>query len=208
MTWPKPSRRCGWPRRFGDMQMTDTIFITGVVIHAHHGVMQHEAKVGQSFMHRSRTARPTCRRPRAPTSSPTPSATPGGRRRERGLHAPSLPAGGGRRRRRRRGRAGRFPAGRSPIHVTIHKPHAPIAATFDDVGVVLDPQRQATVDMAEALIALGGNVGDSPGDARPRHRRFCATARCPRFWRVPPTTAPRPGASTDQPPFINCAASS
>src|SRR5258707_12666821 len=30
--------------------MTDTIFITGVVIHARHGVMEHETEVGQRFV--------------------------------------------------------------------------------------------------------------------------------------------------------------
>src|SRR3954447_4162767 len=30
--------------------MTDTIFITGVVIHARHGVMEHETAVGQRFV--------------------------------------------------------------------------------------------------------------------------------------------------------------
>ena len=29
--------------------MSDTIFINGLVIHAHHGVMKHETKVGQRF---------------------------------------------------------------------------------------------------------------------------------------------------------------
>ena len=28
--------------------MTDTIFITGVVIHARHGVMEHETEVGSA----------------------------------------------------------------------------------------------------------------------------------------------------------------
>ena len=31
--------------------MSDTIFITGVVIHARHGVMEHETEVGQRFVH-------------------------------------------------------------------------------------------------------------------------------------------------------------
>jgi 7,8-dihydroneopterin aldolase/epimerase/oxygenase len=31
----------------------------------------------------------------------------------------------------------------SAIKVTVHKPHAPIAAIFDDVGVVLTRTRQA-----------------------------------------------------------------
>ena len=30
--------------------MTDTIFITGVVVHARHGVMEHETEVGQRFV--------------------------------------------------------------------------------------------------------------------------------------------------------------
>src|SRR5438445_8640413 len=30
--------------------MTDSIFITGVVIHARHGVMEHETEVGQRFV--------------------------------------------------------------------------------------------------------------------------------------------------------------
>src|SRR5260370_7519569 len=29
--------------------MTDAVFISGLALHAYHGVMQHEAKVGQSF---------------------------------------------------------------------------------------------------------------------------------------------------------------
>ncbi len=30
--------------------MSDTVFVTGLALHAYHGVMQHEAKVGQSFL--------------------------------------------------------------------------------------------------------------------------------------------------------------
>ena len=30
--------------------MSDTMFVTGLLIHAHHGVMEHEAKVGQRFV--------------------------------------------------------------------------------------------------------------------------------------------------------------
>ena len=29
--------------------MTDHVFVTGIALHAYHGVMQHEAKVGQTF---------------------------------------------------------------------------------------------------------------------------------------------------------------
>ena len=51
------------------------------------------------------------------------------------------------------------------VRVTVHKPHAPIAATFSDVGVTIVRKREA---MAEALIALGGNVGDVRDTFRPR----------------------------------------
>src|ERR1700760_2487932 len=30
--------------------MTDTIFVTGIVVHARHGVMEHETEVGQRFV--------------------------------------------------------------------------------------------------------------------------------------------------------------
>ena len=30
--------------------MSDAIFVSGLALHAYHGVMQHEAKVGQTFM--------------------------------------------------------------------------------------------------------------------------------------------------------------
>ena len=30
--------------------MSDAIFVTGLVIHAHHGVMEHESRVGQRFV--------------------------------------------------------------------------------------------------------------------------------------------------------------
>jgi 7,8-dihydroneopterin aldolase/epimerase/oxygenase len=30
--------------------MSDRIFVSGLVIHAHHGVMEHESKVGQRFV--------------------------------------------------------------------------------------------------------------------------------------------------------------
>ncbi len=30
--------------------MSDVVFVTGLLIHAHHGVMEHESKVGQRFI--------------------------------------------------------------------------------------------------------------------------------------------------------------
>jgi dihydroneopterin aldolase len=30
--------------------MSDVIFVSGLIVHAHHGVMEHESKVGQNFV--------------------------------------------------------------------------------------------------------------------------------------------------------------
>jgi dihydroneopterin aldolase len=71
--------------------VTDTVFVTGLAVHAYHGVMDHEATVGQTF------------------------------RLDLVLS--------------------RFPQV-SRVQVTVHKPHAPIAATFADVGVTIIRGRQ------------------------------------------------------------------
>ena len=58
----------------------------------------------------------------------------------RGLHRAEVPAGRSRRRRGRRRGAGEILRACNAVEVTIHKPHAPIAATFSDVGVTLTAQ--------------------------------------------------------------------
>ena len=58
------------------------------------------------------------------------------------------------------------------IRVTVRKPHAPIAATFDDVGVIVTRSAgngPRAMTMAEAFVALGGNVGDVRSTFRPGH---------------------------------------
>ena len=65
--------RAGAPGRGGDRDrptMSDTIFVPGLVVHAYHGVMEHEAEVGQQFM-LDLDARHRPRGRRAPTGSPT-----------------------------------------------------------------------------------------------------------------------------------------
>ena len=123
--------------------MTDTIFITGVVIHARHGVMEHETEVGQRFVIDLELFTSTCRNPRAPiASSDTVSysnvvatATAAFKNtnyklleRAAGAVADAILAA--------------FPR-ISAVKVTVHKPHAPIAAIFEDVGVVLTRTRQS-----------------------------------------------------------------
>ena len=142
--------------------MTDTIFITGLVIHARHGVMEHETEVGQRFVidlelytdlsESSRTDRlaDTVSYADVVTTATAAFKNTNYKLLERaaGAVADAILAA--------------FPRIRA-VKVTVHKPHAPIAAIFDDVGVVLTRSRHPSPkasSMASVLIALGGNVGD------------------------------------------------
>ena len=114
--------------------MTDIIFITGIVIHARHGVLEHETEVGQRFVidlelsvdlgESSRTDRLA---DTVSYSNVVATATAAFKNvnyklveRAAGAVADAVLA--------------TFPR-ISALKVTVHKPHAPIAATFDDVGV-------------------------------------------------------------------------
>jgi dihydroneopterin aldolase len=116
--------------------MTDAVFVSGLSLHAYHGVMQHEAKVGQTFkldlvldldlVAASRSdkladtvgydqvvevaSRAFCSRRYRLVEAAA------------GAVAEAILA--------------RF-AEVTAVRVTVHKPHAPIAATFADVGVTI-----------------------------------------------------------------------
>ena len=116
--------------------MSDMIFVTGLALHAYHGVMQHEAKVGQTFKldlvldidlaaasHSDKLAdtvgydqvvevasRAFCSKRYRLVEAAA------------GAVADAILA--------------RF-AEVTAVRVTVHKPHAPIAATFADVGVTI-----------------------------------------------------------------------
>jgi dihydroneopterin aldolase len=122
--------------------MTDHVFVTGLALHAYHGVMQHEAKVGQTFKldlvleidltTASRTdklahtvgydqvvdiaSRAFCAKRYRLVEAAA------------GAVADAV--------------LNQFPQV-SGVRVTVHKPHAPIAATFDDVGVSIRRARNA-----------------------------------------------------------------
>jgi dihydroneopterin aldolase len=116
--------------------MSDRIFVKGLALHANHGVMPHEAKVGQTFTldldleidlsaaaHSDKVADTVsydkvvdCVRDAFCTQRYRLIEAAAGRVADAVLAA--------------------FPRVRS-VRVTIHKPHAPIAATFDDVGITL-----------------------------------------------------------------------
>ena len=120
--------------------MTDTIFVTGLSIHARHGVMDHETEVGQRFVidlelytdlsEPSRTDRLADTVSYADVVATTTSAFKNTNykllERAAGAVAEDILA--------------TFPRVRA-VKVTVHKPHAPIAAIFDDVGVVLTRSR-------------------------------------------------------------------
>ena len=120
--------------------MTDTIFVTGLSIHARHGVMEHETEVGQRFVidlelytdlsEPSRTDRLSDTVSYANVVSTATEAFRGTNykllERAAGAVADAILAA--------------FPRVRA-VKVTVHKPHAPIAAIFEDVGVVLTRNR-------------------------------------------------------------------
>jgi 7,8-dihydroneopterin aldolase/epimerase/oxygenase len=121
--------------------MNDTIFVTGLALHAYHGVMQHEARVGQTF-----------KLDLALTIDLTTAA-----RTDKLAHTVGYDqvvdvasrAFCARRYRLVEAAAGavadavldQFPQV-TAVRVVVHKPHAPIAATFDDVGVAVERARR------------------------------------------------------------------
>ena len=120
--------------------MTDTIFIKGVVVHARHGVMKHETEVGQRFVidlelyaDLSESSRSDRLSDTISYSSVAETATDAFKNanyklleRAAGAVADAILVS--------------FPRVRT-VKVTVHKPHAPIAEIFEDVGVVLTRNR-------------------------------------------------------------------
>ena len=125
--------------------MTDTIFIKGLVIHARHGVMDHETEVGQRFVidlelysdlsESSRTDHlsDTVSYANVVTTAVSAFKNTNYKLLERaaGAVADAILVA--------------FPRIRA-VKVTVHKPHAPIAAIFEDVGVVLTRSRHPPGD--------------------------------------------------------------
>jgi dihydroneopterin aldolase len=121
--------------------MSDRIFVTGLLIHAHHGVMEHESKVGQRFvldLELSIDLKDAARSDKlvdtvsyaAIVESATRAFTAQSYRlveTAAGAVADALLA--------------TF-ASVSTVEVTVRKPHAPIAAIFADVGVTLVRHRE------------------------------------------------------------------
>jgi len=121
--------------------MRDRIFVSGLLIHAHHGVMEHEAKVGQRFVLDLELSIDLADAARSDKLADTVSYSAIVEVASKAFTARSY--------RLLEAAAGSvadaillaFPAV-SDIRVTVRKPHAPIAAIFGDVGVVLNRSRR------------------------------------------------------------------
>ncbi len=121
--------------------MSGAIFVNGLVLHAYHGVMPHEAKVGQPFVLDLMLDIDLSEASRTDTLKHTVSYEQ--------LVKTASDAFGARRYRLVEAAAGavadavldRYPLVKS-VRVTVRKPHAPIAATFDDVGVIITRARR------------------------------------------------------------------
>jgi dihydroneopterin aldolase len=116
--------------------MTDTVFVTGLSVHAYHGVMEHEGTVGQTFRLDIVLDVDLSEASRSDKLAHTVGY-------DQIVNVASL-AFCARRHRLVEAAAGavaeavlgRFPQV-SRVQVTVHKPHAPIAAAFADVGVTI-----------------------------------------------------------------------
>lgn len=120
--------------------MSDTVFITGLSLHAYHGVMEHEQKVGQSFIldlalsidlreasHSDKLVNTVSYDQVVEVAAQAFCA-----KRCRLVEAAAGAVA--------KAVLEQFPLV-SRLRVTVHKPHAPIAATFADVGVTIERGR-------------------------------------------------------------------
>ncbi len=120
--------------------MSDSIFVRGLALHSYHGVMQHEAKVGQTFRLDLDLDIDLAAASRSDKLKDTVSYDM--------VVKTASEAFCARRYRLVEAAAGavaealleRCPDVRA-VRITVHKPHAPIAATFDDVGVTVERSR-------------------------------------------------------------------
>jgi len=123
--------------------MSDQIFLTGLVIHAHHGVIKHEAKVGQRFVLDLDLSLDLAGAARSDKLVDTVSYAAIVETASQAFTAHSYKLV--------EAAAGAVAdalleafARVTAVRVTVRKPHAPIAAIFADVGVTLTRHRDRT----------------------------------------------------------------
>jgi 7,8-dihydroneopterin aldolase/epimerase/oxygenase len=116
--------------------MSDHIFIHGLALHAYHGVMPHEAEVGQTFaldLELEIELAPAARSDKVVDTVSYDKVVDCASKAFCGQRYRLIEAAAGQVADAVLAAFQRV----QKIKVTIHKPHAPIAATFSDVGVTL-----------------------------------------------------------------------
>ena len=123
--------------------MSDAVFVNGLALHAYHGVMQHEAKVGQTFkldlaldIDLAEASRTDMLKHTVSYDTVVKTASEAFCARRYKLVEAAAGAVAD-------AMLSHYPQVRR-VRVTVHKPHAPIAATFDDVGVTIERTRDAS----------------------------------------------------------------
>lgn len=122
--------------------MSDAVFVNGLVIHAYHGVLEHESRVGQTFILDLRLDLDLASASVSDKLMDT-------------VGYDQVVAVASRAFQEQRFRLVEAAAGNvaaavlgafsrvERVRVTVRKPHAPIAAVFDDVGVTIERARSA-----------------------------------------------------------------
>jgi dihydroneopterin aldolase len=122
--------------------MSDAIFVTGLLVHAHHGVMRHEKKVGQQFVIDLELAIELAQAGASDKLVDTVSYSSIVEAATRAFTAKSFRLVEAAAQAIADEVLASFPRVAS-VRVTVHKPHAPIAAIFNDVGVTIRRTRAA-----------------------------------------------------------------
>jgi 7,8-dihydroneopterin aldolase/epimerase/oxygenase len=120
--------------------MSDMIFIKGLVLHAHHGVMPHEGEVGQRFvvdLELKASLGAASRSDRLADTISYAAVVDEARRVFMARRFKLIEAAAGA---VAQALLDHFPRVEE-ARVTVHKPHAPIAAILEDVGVALTRRR-------------------------------------------------------------------
>jgi dihydroneopterin aldolase len=121
--------------------MSDQIFVWGLALHAYHGVMQHEGEVGQTFkldltLDIDLTAAAASDRLADTVGYDQVVAVASETFCAKRFRLVEAAAGAV-----AEAILDRFEKV-TAVRITVHKPHAPIAATFDDVGVSISLERE------------------------------------------------------------------
>lgn len=121
--------------------MSDVIFIRGLTLHAYHGVMPHEAKVGQTFsldLELTIDLSEAARTDRLAHTVSYDQVVDVAQKAFCGKRCKLIEAAAGAVVDAVLAKFGKIAA----VRITVHKPHAPIAATFEDVGIVISRARK------------------------------------------------------------------